>query len=43
MTRAPPRLKVPGRPVGFDTDRVYARHLGLGADRLAELRARGII
>ncbi len=37
------RLKVPGRPVGFHTGHVYARHLGLGPTRLAELRARGII
>jgi formyl-CoA transferase len=43
MTRTPPRLKIPGRPAGFHTGHVYARHLGLGASRLAELRARGII
>src|SRR5262249_15157847 len=43
MTRTPPRLKVPGRPVGFHTAHVYAKHLGLGPDRLADLRARGII
>jgi len=43
MTRTPPRLKVPGRPVGFHTAHVYAKHLGLGPNRLADLRARGII
>ena len=43
MTRTPPRLKIPGRPTGFHTAHVYARHLGLGPARLAELRARGII
>ena len=43
MTRTPPRLKVPGRPPGFHNAHVYARHLGLGPARLAELGARGII
>ncbi len=43
MTRTPPRLKVPGRPPGYHNDQVYARHLGLGPARLAELRARAII
>ena len=43
MTRTPPRLKVPGRPAGFHTAHVYAKHLGLGPTRLEELRARGII
>jgi crotonobetainyl-CoA:carnitine CoA-transferase CaiB-like acyl-CoA transferase len=43
MTRTPPRLKSPGRPAGHDNADVYARHLGLGPDRLAELRSRGII
>lgn len=43
MTRTPPRLKVPGRPRGYHTAHVYARHLGLGPARLAELRACGII
>jgi crotonobetainyl-CoA:carnitine CoA-transferase CaiB-like acyl-CoA transferase len=43
MTRTPPRLKIPGRPTGFHTAHVYAKHLGLGPTRLADLRARGII
>ncbi len=43
MTRTPPRLKVPGRPQGYHTAHVYARHLGLGPSKLAELAARGII
>jgi hypothetical protein len=43
MTRTPPRLKVPGRPAGFHNAEVYAKYLGLGPTRLAELRARGIV
>lgn len=43
MTRTPPRLKVPGRPPGYHNDHVYAKHLGFGPERLAELRARGVI
>jgi hypothetical protein len=43
MTRTPPRLKVPGRPAGFHTADVFARHLGIGSAGLAELKARGII
>jgi crotonobetainyl-CoA:carnitine CoA-transferase CaiB-like acyl-CoA transferase len=43
MTRTPPRLKVPGRPVGHDNGRVYARYCGFGPERLAELRSKGII
>jgi crotonobetainyl-CoA:carnitine CoA-transferase CaiB-like acyl-CoA transferase len=43
MTRTPPRLESPGRPAGHDNADVYARHLGFGPDRLAELRSRGII
>lgn len=43
MTRTPPRLKVPSRPAGHHNGYVYARYLGVGADRLADLRSRGII
>jgi CoA:oxalate CoA-transferase len=43
MTRTPPRLKLPARPPGYHNGHVYARHLGLGPERLAELRSRGII
>jgi CoA:oxalate CoA-transferase len=43
MTRTPPRLKVPGRPVGYHNGHVYAKYCGFGPDRLAELRSRGII
>jgi crotonobetainyl-CoA:carnitine CoA-transferase CaiB-like acyl-CoA transferase len=43
MTRTPPRLKLPARPVGFHNGQVYAKHLGYGPEKLAELRARGII
>jgi len=43
MTRTPPRLKLPARPAGYHNRDVYARYLGLGPARLAELEARGII
>jgi crotonobetainyl-CoA:carnitine CoA-transferase CaiB-like acyl-CoA transferase len=43
MTRTPPRLKVPGRPPGHHNEHVYARYFGFGAERLGELRSRGII
>jgi crotonobetainyl-CoA:carnitine CoA-transferase CaiB-like acyl-CoA transferase len=43
MTRTPPRLKVPGRPPGYHTAHVYARYLGLGPERLGDLRARGVV
>jgi crotonobetainyl-CoA:carnitine CoA-transferase CaiB-like acyl-CoA transferase len=43
MTRTPPRLKVPGRPVGYHNGQVYARYCGFGPERLAELRSDGII
>jgi hypothetical protein len=36
-------LTVAGRPAGFDTAHVYARHLGLGPVQLADLKGRGII
>jgi len=43
MTRTPPRLKDPGRPPGHHNAHVYAKYLGLGPTRLAELRARGVV
>jgi crotonobetainyl-CoA:carnitine CoA-transferase CaiB-like acyl-CoA transferase len=43
MTRTPPRLKHPGRPAGYHNADVYARYFGFGPERLAALRARGII
>ncbi|HEV8675120.1 MAG TPA: CoA transferase [Methylomirabilota bacterium] len=43
MTRTPPRLKVACRPVGYHNGHVYAKYFGFGPERLAELRARGII
>lgn len=43
MTRTPPRLKVPGRPAGHHNEHVYAKYFGFGPERLAQLRARGII
>jgi crotonobetainyl-CoA:carnitine CoA-transferase CaiB-like acyl-CoA transferase len=43
MTRTPPRLRIPARPPGYHNAHVYARYLGVGPARLADLRARGII
>lgn len=43
MTRTPPRLKSPARPPGYHNGHVFATHLGLGPERLADLRGRGII
>ncbi|MBI3457917.1 MAG: CoA transferase [Candidatus Rokubacteria bacterium] len=43
MTRTPPRLKLPGRPVGYHNGDVYAKYFAFGPERLAELRARGIL
>ena len=43
MTRTPPRLKIPGRPVGYHNAHVYAKYFGFGPGPLADLRSRGII
>jgi crotonobetainyl-CoA:carnitine CoA-transferase CaiB-like acyl-CoA transferase len=43
MTETPPRLKWACRPVGADTELVYAKYLGLGRAELADLRARGVV
>jgi crotonobetainyl-CoA:carnitine CoA-transferase CaiB-like acyl-CoA transferase len=43
MTATPPRVKWLCRPVGADNEAVYAKHLGLGPDRLAALRAQGVL
>ncbi len=43
MTRTPPRLKWPCRPVGYDNSRIYQEYCGLGSGRLAELRSQGTI
>lgn len=43
MSETPPRLKWACRPVGADNEFVYLRELGLGRERLRELRARGVV
>lgn len=43
MTRTPPRLRWPCRPVGHHNEHVYLKYLGLGRHRLQELHARGIL
>lgn len=43
MTRTPPRLKWPCRPVGYHNAHVYGRYFGLGPGHLARLRARGVL
>jgi crotonobetainyl-CoA:carnitine CoA-transferase CaiB-like acyl-CoA transferase len=39
----PGRIRYAGRGLGQDTEQVYAEHLGLDPDRLAELRQDGVI
>jgi crotonobetainyl-CoA:carnitine CoA-transferase CaiB-like acyl-CoA transferase len=43
MTRTPPRLKWPCRPVGHHNAHVFAKYFGLGPGRLAELRNQGVL
>ena len=43
MLGTPGRIRFAGRRLGEDTDDVYAERLGLDADRVAELRERGVI
>jgi crotonobetainyl-CoA:carnitine CoA-transferase CaiB-like acyl-CoA transferase len=43
MTRTPPRLKWPCRPVGYHNGHVYQKYLGLGPRRLAQLRDREVL
>jgi len=43
MSASPPRLKWTCRAPGQDNAHVYAKHLGLGRETLADLRARGIV
>jgi crotonobetainyl-CoA:carnitine CoA-transferase CaiB-like acyl-CoA transferase len=43
MLGSPGRIRFAGRGPGQDTDEVYAERLGVDADRLADLRARGIV
>jgi crotonobetainyl-CoA:carnitine CoA-transferase CaiB-like acyl-CoA transferase len=43
MDRTPPRLKWVCRPVGADTEAVFAKYLGLGPTKLAALRGAGVV
>lgn len=43
MTASPPRLKWACRMPGQDNSHIYAKHLGLGREALAVLRAQGIV
>ncbi|MBI4587669.1 MAG: CoA transferase [Candidatus Rokubacteria bacterium] len=43
MSGSPPRLKWTCRRPGQDNAHVYAKHLGLGREALAGLRARGVV
>ncbi|MBI2152613.1 MAG: CoA transferase [Candidatus Rokubacteria bacterium] len=43
MSASPPRLKWTCRAPGQDNAHVYAKHLGLGRESLADLRTRGIV
>ena len=40
---SPGRIRFAGRGLGQDTEEVYAERLGLHAERLAQLRADGVI
>jgi crotonobetainyl-CoA:carnitine CoA-transferase CaiB-like acyl-CoA transferase len=41
--KAPGRLKWIGRPLGYDNEEVYLKLLGLGREKLAELKKRSVI
>lgn len=43
MSGTPGRIRFTGRALGADTDSVLSDELGLGHDRIAELRERGIV
>ena len=43
MSRTPPRIKWACRPVGADNGLIYLKYLGLGRERLAVLKAEGVI
>ncbi|GGM08649.1 MULTISPECIES: CaiB/BaiF CoA transferase family protein [Micromonospora] len=43
MAGTPGEIRFTGRPIGADTDEVLGDELGLDADRLAELRQRGVV
>lgn len=43
MTRTPPRIKWPCRPVGYHNGHVYQKYFGVGPGRLAELKDQGVL
>ncbi|MFQ5520312.1 MAG: CaiB/BaiF CoA transferase family protein [Candidatus Methylomirabilia bacterium] len=43
MTRTPPRLKWPCRPLGYHNREVYGKYFGLEHWHLSELRERGVL
>jgi len=43
LTRTPPRLKWPCRPIGYHNGHVYQKYFGLGPGRLAELQSQGVL
>jgi crotonobetainyl-CoA:carnitine CoA-transferase CaiB-like acyl-CoA transferase len=43
LSDTPGAIRFPGRRLGQDNEHVYGERLGLDADRIAELRAGGII
>jgi CoA:oxalate CoA-transferase len=43
LTETPIRTKWVCRPVGYDNEHIYLKHLGFGSARLKELKKRGII
>jgi len=43
MSETPGRIRFPGRSRGADTDQVLVDELGIPAERVAELRARGVV
>jgi crotonobetainyl-CoA:carnitine CoA-transferase CaiB-like acyl-CoA transferase len=42
MSGTPGQVRWPGRKIGQDNEGVYAE-IGIGPERLAELRARGVV
>lgn len=43
MSETPPRLKWICRPIGADNEFIYLKYLGLGKDKLSEMKSDGIL
>jgi crotonobetainyl-CoA:carnitine CoA-transferase CaiB-like acyl-CoA transferase len=43
MEETPPRIKWVCRPVGYDNQYIYSKHLGYGPKKLKELKEKGVI